>query len=422
MPATPRIDPDRLRATLDAINAFGRDPATGGYDRVGFSQADMDCRAEVARIMDAAGLTVRRDAVGNTFARLGPADGPAVMVGSHTDTVPQGGAFDGALGVAAAIECARALAEAALPLARAVEVVNTVDEEGRFGGMLGSQAMAGLAGAAWVVEARDAAGTPLTDAMAAHGLRPEAADAAALPPGHAAAFLELHIEQGPVLERAGVPVGLVTAVSGCCVLQVTLTGRANHSGTTPMDLRADAFAGLAQAAAAIPGIIARHGTDQSRLTIGKVALDPDAPHTIPGQATFSLVLRDTDERVMRDLRDAFETALAAAAHTNRLTVSIVERSWLPPTALDARLRACLRDAATRCGHAFLELPSGAGHDAQTMQDFCPAGLVFVPSRGGVSHAPAEHSDWTACVAGAEVLLAAVAALACDLPTRVSTIV
>jgi len=413
MPDTPRIDPQRLWDTLAAINAFGHDPATGGYNRTGFTADDMAARSRVAGMMAEAGLDVRTDAVGNTFGRLGPAEGPAILIGSHTDTVPQGGAYDGALGVAVGLECARGIADAGVALTRAVEVVNTVDEEGRFGGMLGSQAMAGLAGAAWVAQARDAQGTPLAEAMRAHGLDPAATDAAALPPGYASAFLELHIEQGPVLERAGLPVGVVTTVSGCCVLQITLTGTANHSGTTPMELRADAFAGLAQAAAAIPDIVASRGTDQSRLTIGHVALAPDEPHTIPGRAEFSLVLRDTDEGVMRRLRDGFATALEAAVRDHDLALDIVERSWLPPVDLDPELRATMTRAAEAAGRPAMEMPSGAGHDAQTMQAACPAALIFVPSRGGISHAPAEHSDWADCVAGAEVMLAALA----DLATR-----
>ena len=408
---TPRISSERLRQTLSEINDFGRDPATGGYDRPAFGAADMACRARVAEMMRDCRLDVRTDAVGNTFGRFGPADGPAILIGSHTDTVPQGGAFDGALGVAAALECVRAMQDAGISPRRAVEVVNTVDEEGRFGGMLGSQAMAGIVGADWVAQARDPSGTRLADAMAAHGLDPNAADAARLAPGHAAAFLELHIEQGPVLERACVPVGLVTTVSGCCVLQITLTGQANHSGTTPMHLRADAFAGLAQAAAAIPDIVASRGTDQSRLTIGHVALEPDEVHTIPGRADFSLVLRDTDETVMRRLRDGFESALRAAAEDHGLAVAIEARSWLPPVDLDPDLRAAMVEGAAASGHAVLEMPSGAGHDAQTMQAVCPSALVFVPSRGGISHAPGEHTDWPACVAGAEVLLTTLMRLA-----------
>lgn len=407
---TPSIDPDRLQSLFSGINGFGRDPQTGGFNRLGYSDADIAVRDWFAAEMARDGLAVRRDAVGNIFGRFGPADGPAILVGSHLDTVPQGGAFDGALGVAVALECVRALRDAGVVPDRAIEVVATAEEEGRFGGMLGSQALAGLAGADWVAQARDADGAALADAMRAQGLDPAAADSAALPPGHAAAFLELHIEQGPVLAAAEVPVGLVSAVSGCCVLQVTLDGQANHSGTTPMDMRADAFAGLAQVGARIPGLIADHGTEQSRITIGRVALSPDEVHTVPGRAAFSVVLRDTDEDVMRGLRAELDAALAAAAEANRLTATVEERSWIGPVALDAGLRDVLARAAARCGHDALVMPSGAGHDAQTMQALCPSALVFVPSRGGISHAPDEWTDWADIIRGAEVMLAALVEL------------
>lgn len=406
----PRIDPDRLQELLNGINGFGRDPETGGFNRVGYSEADMAVRDWFADQMARDGLAVRRDAVGNVFGRFGPVDGPAILVGSHLDTVPQGGAFDGALGVAVALECVRALRDAKVSPARAIEVVATAEEEGRFGGMLGSQALAGLAGADWVAQAHDADGVALTDAMRAQGLDPAAADSAALPPGHAAAFLELHIEQGPVLEAAGIPAGLVTAVSGCSVLQVTLEGQANHSGTTPMEMRADAFAGLAQVGARIPSLIADHGTDQSRITIGKVALSPDEVHTVPGRAVFSVVLRDTDEEVMRGLRAELEAAIAGATTANGLTAAVEDRSWIEPVALDAGLRDVLARAAARCGHVAMAMPSGAGHDAQTMQTLCPSALVFVPSRGGISHAPGEWTDWPDVLRGAEVMLAALAEL------------
>lgn len=406
----PKINAERLRKLLDGINAFGRDPVTGGFDRIGYSAADMAVRDWFEGELRRDGLAVRRDAVANVFGRFGPEAGPAILIGSHLDTVPQGGAYDGALGVAVGLECVRALREAGVTPARAVEVVATAEEEGRFGGMLGSQALAGLAGADWVAQARDAEGVALADAMRAHGLDPTAAGTAALTPGYAAAFLELHIEQGPVLEAAGVPVGLVSAVSGCCVLQITLEGQANHSGTTPMPMRADAFAGLAAVAAAIPAIIATHGTEQSRITIGKVALSPDEVHTVPGRAVFSVVLRDTDEPVMRRLRAALDRALQDAAAANRLGVTVEDRSWIPPVALDPALRAVFGRAAAACGHDALTLPSGAGHDAQTMQGFCPSALIFVPSRGGISHAPDEHSDWPDIVKGAEVMLAALTEL------------
>jgi hypothetical protein len=200
------IRPDRMKAILDGINAFGRNGTTGGFDRTGFSDADMEARRWLAGLMEQEGLAVSWDAAGNLFGRLGDGNGPSVMAGSHTDTVPDGGAFDGALGVAAALECALAIRDAGLALAHPIEIVDTAEEEGRFGGMLGSQAMAGLAGTAWVERARDPDGLRLWDAMERQGFDPSRIDLAARKPGEVKAFLELHIEQGPVLERAGTSV------------------------------------------------------------------------------------------------------------------------------------------------------------------------------------------------------------------------
>ncbi|WP_306119329.1 MULTISPECIES: Zn-dependent hydrolase [unclassified Roseitalea] len=406
----PTIDPARLRALLDGVNRFGFNPETGGYNRIGFCDADTAVRAWFAERMRADGLAVHRDAVGNVIGRFGPAEGPCVMAGSHLDTVPEGGAFDGALGVCVALECVRALRDAGIAPQLAVEVVATAEEEGRFGGMLGSQAIAGIVDSAWFHAATDSDGVRLTDAMAEQGLEPERYGEAARTPDQVRAFIELHVEQGPLLEGAGTPVGIATAVSGVCNLEITLDGQANHSGTTPMAMRADAFAGLAEAAAAIEEIIAARGTAQSRVTIGKVALSPNFAHTIAGRAVFSVIVRDTDESVMCALRDSLLDRIHRAAGRHRLTVAVQQKSWIAPIALDPGLQDLLAEEGARLGIETLRMPSGAGHDAQTMQALCPSALVFVPSRGGISHAPAEWTDWADIEKGARIMLAALTRL------------
>jgi N-carbamoyl-L-amino-acid hydrolase len=225
----PEIDTSRLGRTLDAINSHGRNPESGGFNRIGFSGADMTVRRWFGDAMAAEGLAVHTDAAGNVFARFGPPDGPSVMAGSHLDTVPEGGAFDGALGVCVALECARAIRDAGLVPTVPLEVAAFAEEEGRFGGMLGSQAVSGQVTPAWLETAADAEGLRLADAMRAQGLDPAAGPGAARAPGSIGAFLELHIEQGPVLEAAGVPIGIADAVSGVCNLAVRLDGRALRS-------------------------------------------------------------------------------------------------------------------------------------------------------------------------------------------------
>ena len=180
-----------------------------------------------------------------------------------------------------------------------------------------------------------------------------------------------------------------------------------------MDMRSDAFAGLASVAAAIPNAIAARGTGESRITIGRVDVSPNFPHTIPGSAEFSIVIRDTSEAIMRDLRNELGSMIATAAGAHRLRFSIDEKSWLAPARLDAGLHATLSEEAHRLGLASLDMPSGAGHDAQTMQAFCPAGLVFVPSRGGISHAPQEWSDWSDIEKAAGLMLDTLVRLACS---------
>ncbi|WMS43579.1 Zn-dependent hydrolase [Acuticoccus sp. MNP-M23] len=397
------IDPARLAALIGGINAFGRNAETGGFDRVAFSEADMAARAWFADEMRRDGLTVSTDGAGNLFGRYGPADGSCIMAGSHLDTVPDGGAFDGVIGCAAALEAVRTMQDRGIVPATAIEVVATADEEGRFGGMLGSQAITGTATAEFVAAAVAADGVRLTDAMRQAGLDPAAVPGAARAPGSVRAFIELHIEQGPVLEQSRAEIGIAGSVSGVCVLAVTLTGRANHSGTTPMTMRADAFQALAEIGAALPDLASRHGTDQTRITIGHVSLSPNAVHTIAGEARFTIVLRDTARPVMVALMKRIENLVANVGESLGVMPGMETASWLDPVRLDTAIVDLLTAECSRLGYRMQHLPSGAGHDAQTMAALCPTGLIFVPSRNGISHAPAEFTGDAEIARGATVL-------------------
>jgi len=408
--ADPVINTERLRQLLDGVNAFGFNAVTGGYNRVGYSADDMAVRDWFADQMQTDGLQVHRDGVNNLFGRYGPETGPCVMAGSHLDTVPEGGAFDGSLGVCIALECVRAMRDAGISPRTPIVVAATAEEEGRFGGMFGSQTIVGAVTADWIEKASDSDGIGLVDAMAAQGLDARSALEAAWKPGSIRAFLELHIEQGPVLERSAIPVGIVEAIAGVCNLQVRYTGTANHSGTTPMDMRADAFAGLTAFATTIAPILKEHGSGQSRITIGKVELSPNHAHTIPGAADFLINLRDTSETVMRELRAECLRNIEIAASAHGLTFDVQEKSWLSPVSLDPGIRAIFGEEADRLGYASVIMPSGAGHDAQTMQSLCPSGLIFIPSRNGISHAPEEWSDWADIEKGAQLMLNALVRL------------
>ena len=398
------IDLDRLRVDMLELARIGEVAGRPGINRPSFSDADMAGRRYFVGRAAEAGLDVAMDVVGNVVARWAVGEGSPVMAGSHLDTVPDGGVYDGALGCCAALEAVRVMREADLQPVRPIEVVATADEEGRFGGMLGSQALTGTVDPSWLESATDAEGVRLVDAMRAQNLAPERHTGVARAPGSVHAFLELHIEQGPILERDRVEIGIATGASGVFNWTVTMTGVANHSGTTPMALRQDAFVGMTAFASRIPAIIARIGGEQTRITVGKVALEPNFPHTIPGRATFSIIGRDTDVAVMRAMAEACRQALAEAAGAHGLDLALKEESWLDPVQLDATLVERLARTSGRLGFATTTMPSGAGHDAQTMQQLCPTGLIFVPSSGGISHAPEEHTPWPDVERGANLVL------------------
>lgn len=406
----PAIDLARLRADVEAVNDLGRVPGRPGINRPSFSPEDMAGRRWLIGRMEAAGLDARMDPVGNVFGRWSAGQGAAVLVGSHLDTVPDGGPFDGTIGVCAALEAVRAMRDAALAPARPVEVVCTADEEGRFGGMLGSQAICGEVGPDWIARARDETGRPLRQALVEAGL-PPSGEGAARDLSDIACFLELHVEQGPVLERTGDQIGVAEAVTGVFSWTVTLTGEANHSGTTPMDMRRDAFRGMADFGAAIPAILSRAGGPDARITVGQASLLPGFPHSVAGEARFSIIGRDAEEGWMQALAQACEAEIARAADAHGLDVAIDRQSWLPPTRLNDALVERLTDLSARAGFRTRRMPSGAGHDAQTFARHVPAGLIFVPSVRGISHAPEEWTDWPDIARGAQLLAEATAALA-----------
>jgi N-carbamoyl-L-amino-acid hydrolase len=404
LPIQPAIRLQRLKSRLAAVNRFGADESGRGIHRLSFSDADMDARRWLIGEMQQCGLSARMDAVGNVLGRWESGTGPSVMMGSHLDSVPRGGALDGVLGVIAALECVHTAMDEGIEPSSPIEIVATSEEEGRFGGMLGAQAMAGVVDARWFESATDDTGARLTDAMRSAGLDPAGYALARREPSEVKAFLELHIEQGPVLDRASVSVGIVEGISGVFNWSVTLTGEANHAGTTPMNLRRDAFRGLVDFAAAIPAIIDDVGSPATRLTIGKVDVHPNFPHTVPGRAEFAIVGRDMDAKVMSALAAACRSRLQAAADANELTLAVDEASWLDPTPCHPDIIDAFTRQARSLGIDARRMPSGAGHDTQMMTHLTRAGMIFVPSKKGVSHAPEEHTEWEDIETGCNLLL------------------
>ncbi len=399
------IDLERLQQDLRELSEIGRNSDDGGLYRMAFTEADMQAKDWLTRRIEAAGLVAGRDGAGNVTGLLPgrDRDAPRVLVGSHIDTVPCAGTLDGTLGVLSGLEAMRAIKDDGMELQRGLELIAFSDEEGRFGGMFGSQAFAGLITPDTLHSAADMDGVRLEDAMRAHGMDPWLALEARRDPASVAAYLELHIEQGPVLDAARESIGLVEAITGLFKWVVTLRGEANHAGTTPMDMRNDAFMGLADFAHEIPRILQENGTDRSRATIGKVDLSPGSPNTVPGTAVFSLDVRDTEEAVLDELRLAFRKALSAIARRCGLMFEFQEDSFIPPVKCDGGIVELLEKGAAELGFSHRRMPSGAAHDAQIVANVAPVAMIFVASRAGRSHSPAEWSSWDDIAAGASLV-------------------
>ncbi len=339
----------------------------------------------VAGWMEDAGMSTRRDAVGNVIGRHGGGERPLVL-GSHLDTVPNAGTFDGPLGIVAAIAVVERLAAGGPQPSCPVEVVAFADEEGtRFGtSYLGSAAYVGAFEPAWLDHV-DREGITLCDAIRALGGEPESALEASAP--GLSGYLEIHIEQGPVLEREGLPVGVVTAIAGQTRARIVLTGEAGHAGTLPMDARHDALAAAAEAVLAVE----RHGRAEPGLvaTVGALALSPNVGNVVAGEVRMLLDMRHADDGVRRRAAEEVRADVEGIAAARGVDATWTTRYDTPAAVLDATLRGRLADALQMQGIPVRDLVSGAGHDAVVLSRICPAAMLFVRYAGGISHDPRE---------------------------------
>lgn len=400
-----RINLDRLSRDLQDLAKIGFREEDQGIYRMAFTAADMAGKAWLENRLHEAKLPSWRDGAENVWSRVdGLVPGrPAVIIGSHLDTVPCAGALDGSLGVLVGLECLRVLRERGVTLDCPVELVAFSDEEGRFGGMLGSEAVTGRVAPTRLQES-DLDGITVSQAMRVQGLDPNRILEAARDPRELSHYLELHIEQGPVLDQANTPIGIVDEITGLFKWSVTLRGESNHAGTTPMEMRRDAFMGLADFAHELPRILDENGSARSRGTIGKAQIVPGAPNTVPGMVEFSLDVRDTSPAVLDELENACRKALSAIARRRQLKFDFEPLSRIEPVACDSRIVHAVEAASEKLKLKSLRMPSGAAHDAQIMANLVPVGMIFVPSRGGVSHSPAEWTSMHAIEAGANVAL------------------
>ena len=404
-----RIDGQRLRHDLEELGRIGRDER-GGVSRPSFSPADIEARGWLKGKFEEAGLSYRQDGAGNQFGRLECAP-RTVMAGSHIDTVPNGGMFDGAAGVLAALEAARRIVEEKVPLKKALEVASFTDEEGNLvGDFLGSRAFMGLLDEKEVRNGRTSFGLPFTDVLKKTEFTADGILSASKDRPDLEAYLELHIEQGPVLEEEGVPVGIVETISGKHYRQCAFIGESGHAGTTPLELRRDAFLGLADfALKATRHVATKHYG--SMLTVGKAALQPGSFSVIPGRADFTLEFRSASPEALAAIeKEVFALAEDVAATRGLSFASRVVDSTTP-VAVAPRILDLLEEECRALDIRSMRLTSGAGHDAQILAGACDVGMIFVPSPDGVSHSPAEGVDWDALEKGANLLLRALLRLA-----------
>ncbi len=407
----PAIDSQRLRARLERLSTFGR-PAGGGFDsgvsRVAYSDADVGARAWLLDEIRGAGLTPRIDPAGNVFARWGGADAgrKAILFGSHIDSVPNGGNFDGDLGTLASLGAIEACQAAGLTSRHPFEIVLWAHEESTaFGrGTAASRIVAGDLHAGDLDETWN--GLRRADGIRRIGGDPARIEQAVKRPGDWHAYLELHIEQGGTLDRRRIPIGVVEGIVAIHRYDVVIAGFANHAGTTPMHERQDALVAAAEFVLAVREIVrARPGRQVG--TVGRIETLPNSPNVIPGQVTLSAEFRDLSEQTLDSVAADMKARAALIAQNTQTTITMRLASRSPPALADAAMQKAIETAAARAGLEATRLPSGAGHDAQMIARLCPMGMIFVPSIGGVSHSPLERTTWDDCARGAAVLLGAI---------------
>ena len=389
------LDEEALARDFAAIGEIGRSPL-GGYDRIAYSAADREARDWLVGAMRELGLDVREDAIGNVIGRYPGTEARApIAIGSHTDSVPSGGNYDGILGILGGLAALRTVIANGVRLRHPIELIDFAGEEATMpGGTVGSRAMAGLLPPG-AIDAPAFDGRTLGEHLRAFGLEPARIHEAQRPRSSFAAYLELHVEQGGVLEAEGISIGVVTGIVGIRRYTVTFNGAANHAGTTPMLGRRDALVAGAPYVSEVRRIAIEH---EIVGTVGMLHVEPGAPSVIPGRVVFELEIRGLDPVAL----DAAETALAGSAA--KMGAEFTQISAKSPTESAREIMDCVDSACEELALPRRTMPSGAGHDAMCIAALAPQGMIFVPSRDGISHAPAEFTEHRDCVAGARVLL------------------
>lgn len=400
---------ERIKAHFDVMRMFTATP-NAGMTRLSYSPEDIKTRNYIKAKMEEYGLRVWEDGLGNIFGKLAGTipDAPSVLVGSHFDSVPHGGIFDGVAGVVAGLEVAALFQEQNIQPAYPLEVIAMVEEEGtRFGsGLMGSRGIHGILDKEDFKKMRDKEGISVVDAMKQAGLDPS--QPIHRHPKTMKAFLELHIEQGPVLEKEKISLGIVDKIVGMCQLEVTVKGKAGHAGTTPMDLRQDALVVAAKIVAQLPDLV-KNEEKGTVITTGQLNVYPNGANVIPEKVVFTIDLRSGDEETMERVLETVEKFIQAEEKAG-INIDIEQKLWVPPKKLNEQIHHLLQKSAEKLGITYMTMPSGAGHDAMIFSDFTDTGLIFIPSKNGISHHPDEWSEFEDIARGIDVLFEAVKVL------------
>lgn len=410
-----KVDQARLSSELQRLAAISDCPEPPpAVTRIVFTETDLQARAYLQTLLEDAGLKVRVDPVGNTFARWAGSDAsaPAVGTGSHTDAIPHAGMYDGTVGVLGGIEAIRGLQRAGFRPRRSIELVAfTSEEPTRFGiGCTGSRAMAGLFTEEDLARYVDADGETYDAVRKRAGFTGPVRDCL-LPPGHYHAWIELHIEQGPELERAGLPIGIVTAIAAPATLRYTVHGEGGHAGAVLMARRKDALFAAAEMVGLIERVVGEVGSPDLVATVGMLQVHPGASNSIPSRVTLTLDIRDVERSHRDQALERIMSAVQAVAGRRGVRLEQETLNWDPPAKAGQEVLAAIRKACDASGKPYMELVSRAYHDSVFLAQLAPMGMVFIPCRGGVSHRPDEYSSPEQISAGVEVLALALAELA-----------
>lgn len=408
-----RVKAERIQNDLENLSRFGGLEG-GGISRLAFTSADREARDYLRDSLALQGLGTVQDAMGNMRARRhGTRDLAPVMIGSHLDSVPSGGCYDGAVGIVAALEVIRVLDDLGIETRRPIEVINfSAEESSRFGAStLGSKAMTGHLSQEHLHMYKDKDGVSLYEAMKLFGLNPDGLESVRIQPGDVYAFIEMHIEQGRVLESFGIPLGIVTSIAAPTRIRVFVIGRADHSGATPMDLRADALTAASEIILGVERIASVEAGPHTVGTVGYANAQPGVLNVIPGKVELGIDIRDIDKD-SKDLAVRKIISLLEYVGNNRgVKVDYRILADETPVTLSGKIIGALEEAAQALGYPYRLMPSGAGHDAMYMAEVAETGMIFVPSREGISHNVAEYTDVEDIARGAELLLEAVLRLA-----------